>query len=255
MLTTAGDSVARVLIPAKFNGPPRSGNGGFTAGTLASYVDAEVIIVRLRLPPPLDVELTVDAGGTVRRAFHGDRLVAEASPAVFSAPPVPSVSPAAAASASEDYWGYADHPFPTCFVCGPEHPDGLHLYTGPTVDGRVAAPWTPDGTPPPEIVWAVLDCPGGWAARIDEQPAVLGTMTATVRELPAANEPCVVVAESRGYRGRKAYAASALYGQDGRLLGRAEQIWIAVDPATFGPRTTISSAPYRTYGGGFPSQR
>lgn len=223
-----------MLIPRKFNGPPQSGNGGFTAGTLAARVDADVVTVRLRLPPPLDVELTVDEEAATRRARAGDRLVAEAYPGTFAAAPVAPVSPAAAAAASEHYWGLTDHPFATCYVCGPKHPDGLHLYTGPTPDGRVAAPWTPDGTLSETLVWAVLDCPGGWAARIDQHPAVLGTITATVHELPAEKEPCVVVAESRGRTGRKAYAASALYGSDARLLGRAEHTWIEVDPTTFG---------------------
>jgi hypothetical protein len=223
-----------VLIPGKFNGPPRSGNGGFTAGSLAARVDAEVVTVRLRLPPPLDVEMDVRSEGTTRRALAGERLVAEAAPGTFAAEPVSPVPPEVATAAVDAYWGWTDHPFPTCYVCGPKHPGGLHVYTGPTGDGRVAAPWTPDGDPATALVWAVLDCPGGWAARIDEHPAVLGTITAGVHEFPAAGEPCVVVAESRGRDGRKAYAASALYGSDGRLLGRAEHTWIEVDPATFG---------------------
>ncbi len=39
---------------------------------------------------------------------------------------------------------------------------------------------------------------------------------------------------ARSREGRKMHAATALYGADGRLLGRAEQIWIEIDPEVFG---------------------
>ena len=44
-------------IPAFFNGPPESGNGGYTCGRVAELVDAEVVEVSLRSPPPLDTAL------------------------------------------------------------------------------------------------------------------------------------------------------------------------------------------------------
>jgi hypothetical protein len=51
-------------------------------------------------------------------------------------------------------------------------------------------------------------------------------MAADVRELPRVGERCVVVARPDGEEGRKLFAATALYGEDGRLLGRARQTWI-----------------------------
>jgi hypothetical protein len=57
-------------------------------------------------------------------------------------------------------------------------------------------------------------------------------MTATVLSVPGIAEECVVVGHAHGQDGRKGYTDSALYGTDGRLLARAEHIWIAVDPAT-----------------------
>ena len=63
----------------------------------------------------------------------------------------------------------------------------------------------------------------GWDAR---GVSVLGRMAAEVRELPDVGEPCVVVAQPLGEDGRKLYAATALYCEDGRLLGRARQTWI-----------------------------
>ena len=47
-----------IVIPARFNGPARSGNGGFVSGSLAERVpDARqhAVEVTLRRPPPLDV--------------------------------------------------------------------------------------------------------------------------------------------------------------------------------------------------------
>ncbi|MEV4259581.1 hypothetical protein AB0J52_41025, partial [Spirillospora sp. NPDC049652] len=58
-------------------------------------------------------------------------------------------------------------------------------------------------------------------------------MTARVHDLPEAGEPCVAVGVARSRQGRKMFAGSAVYGADGRLIGRAEQIWIEVDPERF----------------------
>jgi hypothetical protein len=63
----------------------------------------------------------------------------------------------------------------------------------------------------------------GWDAR---GVFLLGRMAADVRELPRVGERCVVVARPDGEEGRKLFAATALYGEDGRLLGRARQTWI-----------------------------
>jgi hypothetical protein len=55
-------SVFDVVIGARFNGPARSANGGYTAGSLAERVpEAEhrAVEVTLRRPPPLEVPLTV----------------------------------------------------------------------------------------------------------------------------------------------------------------------------------------------------
>ena len=63
-------------IAARFNGPPGSANGGVTAGRLAAYVGAAAVEVTLRRPPPLGVDLRVDASGGTARLLDGDVLVA-----------------------------------------------------------------------------------------------------------------------------------------------------------------------------------
>ena len=47
-----------LTIDRRYRGPLHSGNGGYTAGRLAAFVDGPAEVT-LRLPPPLDRPLTV----------------------------------------------------------------------------------------------------------------------------------------------------------------------------------------------------
>jgi predicted amidohydrolase len=58
-------------------------------------------------------------------------------------------------------------------------------------------------------------------------------MTAWIDALPELGEEHVVVGLARGQEDRKTYTGSALYDADGRVVGRAEHLWVAVDPADF----------------------
>ena len=115
--------------------------------------------------------------------------------------------------------------------------DALCLRPGPLDDGtdRYAASWVPHEVGMP-LVWAALDCPGGWSAGIAGRPMVLGTMAAHVRALPVAGEPHVVVAWQRGSAGRRHLSGTALLGPDGALVARAEATWVAVDPTAIRPQ-------------------
>ena len=239
------------VVQPRFCGPPRSGNGGYVAGRLAAFVDADVVEVTLRSPPPLGVPLAVldDAPGV--RLQAGETLVAQAVPASLDDAPDQRPEPVdfdTAAAAAARYAGRRDHPFPTCFVCGLDRAidDGLRLEPGPideTAPGLVAASWRPDpslaaddGLIAPEFEWAALDCPGGWAAGIAGRPMVLGRMTAHVRSRSRPGAQCVVVGRLRGTDGRKAFTSSALYGAGGELLANATATWLQVDPASVVPR-------------------
>jgi hypothetical protein len=57
---------------------------------------------------------------------------------------------------------------------------------------------------------------------------VLGRLAAKVEHLPHAGESCVVMAWPLGDEGRKLYAGTALFGEDGRVLGSARATWIAL---------------------------
>jgi hypothetical protein len=213
-----------VRIEARFHGPPASGNGGYTCGRLAALV-GEPAEVTLRLPPPLDVPMSFEGG----RLLDGDRVVAEARRTDGFDLDVPaSPSLAEAEQASLGYAGFEDHAFATCFVCGPlrEEGDGLRIFAGPLGDGRVAAPWTPAESRR-ELVWAVLDCPGAFAAGFAGRgEMVLGRFAAEVLRVPEVAEPCLVVGWPLGADGRKLYAGTALFTAEGELLGRARATWI-----------------------------
>jgi hypothetical protein len=217
----------QIVIERRFRGPTESGNGGYTCGLVARFVDGPAEVT-LRVPPPLDTPLTIERDTHVR-AYDQGTLVAEAKPAsVELVPPEPPSFETAAGAALPD--GDQDSPFPECFVCGPhrEPDDGLRIFAGPLHDRVVAAPWVPiEGYTGPEFVWAALDCPGAYACGFGERGVlVLGRLAARVDALPRVGERCVVVAWPLGDEGRKAFAGTALYGEGGRLLGVARATWI-----------------------------
>jgi len=240
-----------LVIADRYRGPARSGNGGYSSGALAALApdDWAAVTVRLSQPPPLDTALQVIRTEELLVAASGDDEVARALRADHDLRPVAPVDAETARAAEASYPGLTSHPFPTCFACGTgrEPGDGLRIFPGPVSDGRVAATWTPHPSVAADwheytdatrevghaVTWAALDCAGGWAADIGERLMVLGTMTARLDALPAVGEEHVVVGEARGESGRKRMSAASLYDASGRLVGTAEHVWIAVDPAAF----------------------
>lgn len=232
------------LVPARFCGPPQSGNGGWVSGHAARLLSPEpgqAVTVRLRTPPPLDQELGVRHDDGVVQVLDGETVVLEAR----TAPALPTdelpgpVAWNVAQACGERYEGLSAHPFPTCFSCGTDRDpsDALMLRPGRVEGGagEYACAWVPREVDV-ETVWAALDCPGGWASGFAGRPMVLGTMTASVASLPVEGEPHVVMSWQRGSSGRKHLSGSALYAPDGRLLAHAEATWLAVDPETIRPR-------------------
>ena len=240
-----------LVVAGRFRGPARSGNGGYTCGALAALAPAgwSATTVRLSQPPPLDVAMTVARTQDLLVASYDGVEVARASRADHDPEPVAPVGAATARAGAAAYPGLAEHPFPTCFSCGTgrEPGDGLRIFPGPVGEGRVAATWTPDRSvagdwheydeATPEVghavTWAALDCAGGWAADIGARLMVLGTMTCRLFSLPTVGVEHVVVGEARGESGRKRMSATSLYDSAGTLVGTAEHVWIAVDPAVF----------------------
>jgi hypothetical protein len=217
-----------MIVPGRYNGPPGSANGGYMCGLVAGVLGG-VAEVTLRLPPPLDRELEVVREDGRVEIRDGEAVVAEAEGVALDVEVPPAVSVEEAAAASRRYAGFVHHAYNTCFVCGPAREDGLRVYAGP-VEGRpglVASPWTPGEEPRPELVWAALDCPSGWAVDdFQREGVLLGRMAAQVDRLPAAGEPHVVLGWRVGAYGRKRHAGSALFTADGELLARARSTWL-----------------------------
>jgi hypothetical protein len=249
-----------LVVPARFCGPPSSGNGGWSAGAIAAYAGpgdhAEprpAVTVSLHAPPPLDASLRVHREGDGFVATYDERPVLTAHGATQGVDDVPAVSPGEARAAEASYAGLRSHPFPTCFACGTGRApgDGLRIFPGRVSDhdgrARVAATWTPDPTVAEDyhayvdehprtalpITWAALDCVGGWAGDLEERLMVLARMTARVDALPAIGEEHVVVGLGGPQEGRKTWTSSTIYDADGRVVASAEHLGVAVDPAAF----------------------
>jgi hypothetical protein len=245
------DCTTPLIIARRFNGPATSGNGGYVAGALAARLGPGAVQITLRAPTPLDVPLQLRPFGDGGLSLHdGDTLIAEALPTQLPAeiPPAPDLERARAAGAlgrltARQRLGQED--YETCFGCGirREH-DGLCIV--PTeVDaatGVVAAEWIPETSLPtdasgllrPEILWAALDCPAGfaWSNRLDPTPLMMtGRMSAQVHRGLKPGEPCVVMGWPLAREGRKYHAGTALIDGQGRLVAQSVQLWLELRPA------------------------
>ncbi|WP_393060960.1 hypothetical protein [Streptomyces sp. LN549] len=242
---TAGN----LVMERRFNGPPESAHGGLACGRFAGRAQ-ELLggtapgVVTLHAPPPLDVQLRIERAGNRVHIWHEETLVASVSRAEARLGTVPFVPPDLIADAERGYPSAAEHPFPTCFVCGPlrSGTDGLGLAPGqlPGRPGITGCRWTPDaslgaghGQPvPPEFAWAALDCPGGWTADLVQAPMVLKRFTVLLTEPPIVGTPHVVVGERDADDGHALTTRTALYLDDGTLVGRALAQWVRLAPRT-----------------------
>jgi hypothetical protein len=234
----------QVVIDRRFRGPADSANGGYACGMLAEHIAAgPAVEVTLRAPPPLDRPLAVEAADGSARLLDGTTMVAEgrSAPALDLDLPAP-VSGADAERAREDSPMQHDHPYPECFVCGPDRGrgDGLRVTCGP-VHGRedelVAAPFESDaemadadGMVRDELVWSVLDCPSGIAGMLvpDQGVSLLGRLSARILRPLAAGETYVAIGWPTGRDGRKHFSATAILDERGEALALAKATWIEV---------------------------
>lgn len=239
-----------LIIAPRFNGPPGVANGGIACGSLAGAggVLGAAAEVRLHRPVPLGRPLDVrrehdgivldDSGEVVARG----RVVPGPD---LSVPEVVSAHDAVVAAQRSSC--HTDPIFPDCFVCGTSRADGdgLRIFPGKVGDRRVwAAPWTPDrsvagadGCVTPEVVWAALDCPSGFAAVENAveraalsrgSAAVLGQMSARIARLPEVAISHRIVAWPIAVDGRKLAAGSALLSPAGDVLAAARATWLVI---------------------------
>lgn len=240
---------APFVIASQFNGPATSGNGGYVAGRLAAELQArrgkmDAVEVTLRaaltLERPLEVRDQPDNGVSL---YDGEQLLAEAIGAQLAreVPTPPSLEEARAASAIGrlQLSTRSGNAYLHCFGCGMARAEQEGLRITPTPAGiadQVAAEWIPhaafaddDGVIPPEIVWAALDCPAGfaWGFKTGEGNASLltGRITLALSGEVRAGETYIVTGWPLQREGRKLHAGTALHDAEGRLLAWSRQLW------------------------------
>jgi len=228
-----------IVIDRRFHGPPNSGNGGYVCGRVARFIEGPAT-VRLRTPPPLDVEMHVHRDARGVSLLHRGVVVAQGwpSPLLLEIPDPPDAREAE--QASQAFPGFKSHRFPSCFVCGPERApgDGLRIFAGP-VPGKhiVACTWTPAGglaiENPDEVssefVWAALDCPGGFAfPEPREGTILLGELTVQRFGPLRPEERAIVIGWEIAREGRKHHTGTAIFSESGACRGAGRGIWLEV---------------------------
>lgn len=255
-----------VTIPTWANGPDESGNGGWSAGLLAQYVDKKQaqqgVSVALRVPPPLGRLLHVQTcGDNLQLLDNHDNsgsadqptLVAEASACTVSLEVPPEVLSIRADDAQKASIGFPfrdRHPFPRCVSCGTKRsPDqlSLHLHCGPLRDLKVegnpvfADDWipAPNTSDKDDLIhasvaatWSALDCPS--AAPIadpdSEHPVVLARLAVRIVQRPLIGKRHVLAAWHITSNGRKHSTRSVLIDDAGKLLAVGDALWIELRP-------------------------
>ena len=224
--------LAPLTIARRFRGPRTSANGGYARAARPGGVGwtPAGVEVTLRLPPPLERPLAVDAGRRARAAAR--RRGARRRGARRR-------SRGHAACAADVRGGGGGGPRAgglgrpgvrrvlrlrhAARGRRPRDPRGARAGRD---DGLVATTWVAQDVRP-EIVWAAIDCPGAYALRGDGRgEPLLARMTARIDRLPAEGERCVVGGWPLDDDGRKRHAATALYGEDGAAVAVSRQLWI-----------------------------
>jgi hypothetical protein len=224
---------------ARFNGPPRSVNGGFACGGIAETLGgtASVRLIRpIPLEEPLEVVVALD-GQSAQVTDSGHRLLATATkldPFTMIPPVRPRFRDAEEARAGSPLHG-ARHLLSNCVVCGAQRPDGLGVTPGPLKVRRdvLAAPFIPHerdtagGVVDPAAVWGALDCPSYPASSLlDRRVGLLGTMAAHRNRDVFLGERLVVVGWTVQRHGRVSHTASALLDENGDVVASARAVWI-----------------------------
>ncbi|MSP77899.1 MAG: hypothetical protein EXR12_17410 [Rhodospirillaceae bacterium] len=231
-----------LIIPAGFNGPRLSGNGGYVGGMMANRFGGNgAVEITLRAPVPIETAMTLSRGADGALLLHdGETLVCEARAGSVDhlAPPPAPTDWDEVLRFGEEGGSPPESDFGECIVCGRGRAvgDGLRVLglAGPQ-PGHSLSCYLPHanhadatGRIRPEFVWGTLDCPGAFAAQDpdDLRPALTGRMTVKVMDRPRVGERCAVVGWRIGAEGRKLYSGTALYTDAGKLCALGTCTWI-----------------------------
>ena len=240
-----------LTIPARFCGPPGSGNGGYVCGRIAAYLEGQVTVT-LRRPAPLATPLAVERGG--------DSSSASATAAPDSRGSLLAGQPGAGDTGPGLNGGSSHGGRPRALLRRSGLPCLLCLRDGPPARGRAAdlprtvagrplwaAPWTPDpsvtdasGRVRPEVLW-------GGAGLSQRDRRGRGRRPGPGHCDPARPDDGQPGGAARGrqqYRviawpgerdGRKLTAGSALLGPGGQVLAAARTVWLTVPRPVLAP--------------------
>ncbi|CAN5323580.1 hypothetical protein BH23ACT9_BH23ACT9_07550 [soil metagenome] len=237
--------MSEVVIDDRFQGPVRHGNGGYVAGLLAASLGGAAA-VRLRRMTPTGTPLRMEQDGAGIGLFDGDTLLVHAEEGAPQLDIPDPVDVGLVEEAMPRSPALTDrHAAPACFGCGPDRPagQGLRIFAGPIEGTQLSgAVWTapPDlidgkGRTPVEVVWAALDCPGGWALAVagvlgpGQFPALIhqtGELRAPVRP----GEQLVSLAWPLPSDPARPEAGTAVYGPDGDVRAVAHLVHAVMDP-------------------------
>jgi hypothetical protein len=233
----------QLLIDDRLSGIPEVAHGGYVSGLIAQEIEGATAEIRLRRPVPTGRHLSLDRNGGGRAELRdGEVTLADGSAANLALAAPGSVTALQAAAAADRFPGFTAHPFPHCLACGPDHPEGLHIFPGPVAGRRlVAATWVPPdaladdaGHVTAPFVWAALDCPQLWAL-IVHAPAqttdrvVTAALGARVERPVLAGEPHVVIGWPIGRRQGRWLAGAAVFGPRGELCAIGRQTAAVAD--------------------------
>lgn len=229
-----------VLFDGFFRGPPTSANGGYAAGVTAELL-GEPARVSLPKPPPVERALTARRVDSGIKIFDADEVVLAATPRGRLDVRVPNLDLGAARAAVPIPEILANHRAPTCVVCGPGRVDGFRIFPGSLGPGLVATSWRvpsidcrqgEEVTSP--ILWAALDCPGGWCfdgAHLEFVPVLVSQSVDIVKPIHAGEE-VIIVAWRVGRADRTLRACTAVLDLEGGPLAVCKQTCVAA-PASW----------------------
>lgn len=230
-----------IVIESCYNGPPDSGHGGVSAGRFAAEVDARRAAVRLAAPIPVDTPLIVaplDAGAVEVRSHLIRIATVRPLDGGLRMAPFGRLESHLVRLAERGFFGQPgnEHPFPTCFGCGADRPDGDGLLLAP---GRVAGMglyathWSPslDDDVPPWLVWAALDCSSAGpalAAIGSHEVIVTGELSVDIHQPLSGDERYQMIARLNGRDGRKITTEAAAVDERGVNRAVASTTWIVL---------------------------
>jgi hypothetical protein len=241
--------VATLTVPEHIWGFPGVAHGGYVAGRLAEQAGTACLRLDLRRPIPVGRRLSIESTEPKSWTLTGEQgtlAAARVAAPEIKVPFRPSWADGMACVEQRQAAERAGNTFPDCWVCGSGRPagEGLRVMLGLMTDRpMVAAAWTPGpeaGAPGEELstasVFAVLDCPGGWACRAFAGAPIAETVTAyqTSRQLRPvlAGQPYLVSGWSIGAEGRKYRTGSAITTPDGEVCALAVSLWLDARGAT-----------------------